>query len=435
MMRAMRSVRLVPGVAAMSCQVAIANRERRQKPVRTEEPPNRFQELPTSLAMQAFKPAVPYPGWDDNWDYCDIGPKKVAKSLGHDWPVQDYAEVVRKLYAEHTEKSVSTVDKIIEKNKDDLPGLYKRAFLQYAYGGGVTRHIILVRHGQYDEQRALAKKLHAESPHRFGLPGDMNHLELDRARVLTPLGRRQAEAVGDRLAKLLRPALTTPGREAQVRIHVSTFTRAMETADIIASRLPSHVLRLEPNSMLVEGDPPAHIIPYRGRGGEEFLEDRARDVHIEGAKMEAAFRSLFYRDIPCRPPKRDRKKTSVQAHETNLPEVDSDGDGKITNEALAKAGAASDAQDQDGAARAEEKLAPIPRHEYEIVVCHGNLIRYFTLRALQLPPEAWLRFGGHNCSFSHLVIRPAGTVSLKCFGDSGHLELDEITFGMTQGLE
>ena len=31
------------------------------------------------------------------------------------------------------------------------------------------------------------------------------------------------------------------------------------------------------------------------------------------------------------------------------------------------------------------------RHEYEIVVCHVIVIRYMTLRALQLPPEAWLK--------------------------------------------
>ena len=29
---------------------------------------------------------------------------------------------------------------------------------------------------------------------------------------------------------------------------------------------------------------------------------------------------------------------------------------------------------------------------YEIIVCHANVIRYFVCRALQIPPEAWLRF-------------------------------------------
>jgi len=88
----------------------------------------------------------------------------------------------------------------------------------------------------------------------------------------------QAEKVGDRLYELLKPALSTPGREADVRIHVSTLTRAKETADLIASRLPSHVTKLAPNPNLVEGTPPAHIIPHRG---EEFLLKRSRYTEVE----------------------------------------------------------------------------------------------------------------------------------------------------------
>ena len=76
------------------------------------------------------------------------------------------------------------------------------------------------------------------------------------------------------------------------------------------------------------------------------------------------------------------------------------------------------------------------RHEYEIVVCHMNVIRYFFLRALQLPPEAWLRCGGHNGSMTILKVDPAsGRVGLRCFGDFGHLSLDETTFGRHQGIE
>jgi len=362
---------------------------------------NRFDQLPPSLAMQGFQPATPYPGWDNNWDYCDLDQKAIAKRLSHEWPISDYPMAIHKLYAEHSDRSSEKVDKTIEANKDDLPGLYKRAFLQHAYGGASTRHIILVRHGQYEEQKALSKKLHSENPHHFGLPGDTKERELDDARILTELGRHQAAKVGDRLAELLRPALTTTGRETHVRLHVSTLTRARETADIIASRLPDHVRRIEPNPLFVEGVPPAHTIPYMARGGEEYLWGRARDLHIEGAKMEAAFRSLFYRDLPCKPPKQKE-------------ENQCENDVEIT---------------------ARQAKSKVPRQEYEIVVCHQNLIRYFTLRALQLPPEAWLRLGGHNGSFTHLKIRPSGNVSLVCFGDSGHMALDEITFGMTKGLE
>ncbi|KAK3888712.1 hypothetical protein Pcinc_007246 [Petrolisthes cinctipes] len=36
------------------------------------------------------------------------------------------------------------------------------------------------------------------------------------------------------------------------------------------------------------------------------------------------------------------------------------------------------------------------KDSYEIIVCHANVIRYFVCRALQVPPEAWLRLSLHN---------------------------------------
>jgi len=381
------------GTALVCC------RDRRWLPAQAQQR-KRFDELPSNLSMQLFRPAAPYPAWDNNWDYCDMDQEAIAKCLNHDWPITDYPMAIRKLFAEHTDKKVHKVDKGIEAHIHDLPGLYKRAFIHYAYGGAATRHIILVRHGQYEERTGMARRLVSENPHHFGLPGDTKRDELDRAQVLTPLGRRQAERVGDRLNELLQPALDTLGREAHVRIHVSTLERAKETADIIASRLPDHVRRIEPNPMLVEGYPAAHVIP--SRGGESSLWKRAREVHIEGARMEAAFRSLFYRDLPCKPPDK----------------VDSD---------VGKA--------DEGAGKPRQDQRALPRHEYDIVVCHMNLIRYFTLRALQLPPEAWLRLGGNNGSLTHLKIRPSGSVTLVCFGDSGHLPLEEVSFGRHMGLE
>ena len=60
--------------------------------------------------------------------------------------------------------------------------------------------------------------------------------------------------------------------------------------------------------------------------------------------------------------------------------------------------------------------------EYVVVVCHANVIRYFVCRALQLPPEAWLRMSLPHCSLTTLCVYPNGRVSLHGFGDAGHLE-------------
>ncbi|EUB57298.1 Serine/threonine-protein phosphatase PGAM5, mitochondrial [Echinococcus granulosus] len=64
---------------------------------------------------------------------------------------------------------------------------------------------------------------------------------------------------------------------------------------------------------------------------------------------------------------------------------------------------------------------------YEILVCHGNVIRYFVCRALQLPPEAWIRMSLDHGSLTWLTIRPTGTVSLRWLGNSGHMPPDKLS--------
>lgn len=64
---------------------------------------------------------------------------------------------------------------------------------------------------------------------------------------------------------------------------------------------------------------------------------------------------------------------------------------------------------------------------YDIIVCHANVIRYFVCRALQLPPEAWLRMSLDHASITWLSIRPSGMVALQYLGDSGHLPRDLVT--------
>jgi serine/threonine-protein phosphatase PGAM5 len=75
-----------------------------------------------------------------------------------------------------------------------------------------------------------------------------------------------------------------------------------------------------------------------------------------------------------------------------------------------------------------QQLESDPQHEFEIIVCHANVIRYFFCRALQLPPEAWLRLCTFNCSLTYFTIRPTGTVSCRMLGDIGHLPYELNTF-------
>jgi serine/threonine-protein phosphatase PGAM5 len=65
--------------------------------------------------------------------------------------------------------------------------------------------------------------------------------------------------------------------------------------------------------------------------------------------------------------------------------------------------------------------------EHVVVVCHANVIRYFVCRALQLPPEAWLRMSLPHCSLTTLCVHPGGRVSMHGFGDAGHLDPTQLS--------
>ena len=64
----------------------------------------------------------------------------------------------------------------------------------------------------------------------------------------------------------------------------------------------------------------------------------------------------------------------------------------------------------------------------EIIVSHGNLIRYLVLRALQVSPQAWINMEINNCGVSQIVIKPDGEMKLISYNDVGHLPAHLRTF-------
>jgi len=192
-----------------------------------------------------------------------------------------------------------------------------------------SRHLFFIRHGQYEMASSR-----------------------DEDRILTPLGREQAEFTGKRLAAL--------GYNYDKLIN-STMSRAAETSDIVYSFLPKDLPR-QSCDLLREGAP----IPPEPPNGS--WRPNANQFFEDGARIEAAFRKYFHR--------------------------------------------ADVKQSQDS---------------YEVVVCHANVIRYFVCRALQLPPEAWLRMSLYNSSITYFVIRPSGRVGLRSLGDAGHIPPEKLT--------
>ena len=190
-----------------------------------------------------------------------------------------------------------------------------------------ARTLYLVRHGLYDEDDPRDETV---------------------GKGLTELGREQARLTGARLAALAVPFDT---------LWASPFTRARETAVIVAESLPGLAPRLAPE--LAECTPPTwrHDVAATLATGEA---EACRD------QLERAFARFF----------------------TPSPSGD--------------------------------------RHE--LLVCHGNVIRWLWCRALGVETAAWLGMAIANCSVTVIQVKPDGSCKLYVFGDAAHLPAELQTF-------
>ena len=65
---------------------------------------------------------------------------------------------------------------------------------------------------------------------------------------------------------------------------------------------------------------------------------------------------------------------------------------------------------------------------HELLVCHGNVIRWLWCRALGVDPAAWLGMAIANCSLTVIQAKPDGTCKLYVFGDAAHLPTELQTY-------
>ena len=63
----------------------------------------------------------------------------------------------------------------------------------------------------------------------------------------------------------------------------------------------------------------------------------------------------------------------------------------------------------------------------EVLVCHGNLIRYFVARVLQVNLDAWTRMRSHHCGISTVMVNSEGRMRLVSYNDTGHLPYPMVT--------
>jgi serine/threonine-protein phosphatase PGAM5 len=58
---------------------------------------------------------------------------------------------------------------------------------------------------------------------------------------------------------------------------------------------------------------------------------------------------------------------------------------------------------------------------HDVIVCHGNVIRYFVTKVLGVDTESWLRMSIGNCSLTVVTIAADGSMKLLTYGDVGHI--------------
>ena len=227
-----------------------------------------------------------------------------------------------------------------------------------------VHRLILVRHGQYCSGST------------------------DAERKLTELGRRQAEETGKRIALLQKEA-----SEPEIRnVYYSTMARATETAQIMLPYISNANTKVEPCSMIREGAcyrPVPPISKARWPVTDE-------DFHVDGKRIEAAF--------------------TVHCHRPGVVDSveDSKSDAKNKNTPTSPPKASEGAKEEGSYST--------------VLVCHGNVIRYFVCRALQLDPECWLRMAVNNGSYTVLDIFSDGRVSLRALGVDGHFQPEDVTY-------
>jgi serine/threonine-protein phosphatase PGAM5 len=71
--------------------------------------------------------------------------------------------------------------------------------------------------------------------------------------------------------------------------------------------------------------------------------------------------------------------------------------------------------------------SPDEQDKHDIIVCHGNVIRYFVTKVLNVESLSWLQMTVTNCGITVVQVKPGGTMKLESFNDVGHIPVNMQT--------
>jgi serine/threonine-protein phosphatase PGAM5 len=67
------------------------------------------------------------------------------------------------------------------------------------------------------------------------------------------------------------------------------------------------------------------------------------------------------------------------------------------------------------------------RSSTELLICHGNIIRYFVCRALQIPVTRWIQMGTNHAGITRIVIKGSGLSGVASFNETSHFTSELVT--------
>jgi serine/threonine-protein phosphatase PGAM5 len=65
----------------------------------------------------------------------------------------------------------------------------------------------------------------------------------------------------------------------------------------------------------------------------------------------------------------------------------------------------------------------------EVLVCHGNVIRYLVMKALRQDPKAWLGMTVAHASLTIIRVQADGSMNVLGVGDVGHIPPNMLSWG------
>jgi serine/threonine-protein phosphatase PGAM5 len=65
----------------------------------------------------------------------------------------------------------------------------------------------------------------------------------------------------------------------------------------------------------------------------------------------------------------------------------------------------------------------------DILVAHGNVIRYLVMKALKADARAWLGMSVAHASLTVIQVQPDGSMKVLAVGDSGHIPSPLLSWG------